>query len=47
MPAMPRAKSKATKIAHSILGIPQNIRNKTKNTKMRQKLYSEDARLVR
>lgn len=47
MPVMPRAKSKATKIAYSILGIPLNIRFKTKNTKTKQKLYSDATRLVR
>lgn len=49
MPAMPRMKSKATKIAYAILGVPQNI--KSKRTKAQEKINREliarETRLVR
>jgi len=49
MPIMPRPKGKAEKIAYKILGIPANIRfkNKNRNGKIKDKLYSENTRLVR
>ena len=48
MPVMPRIKGKAKKIADKILGVPANIRFKTKNSgKLKERLESEDTRLVR
>lgn len=50
MPIMPRSKGKAEKIAYKILGVPANMREKTKTAKNRRiskKLYYEDTRLVR
>jgi len=49
MPVMPRIRGKAKDIAYKILGIPANIRNKTKNSdsKVKEKLDSEYTRLVR
>ena len=51
MPIMPRVKGKAEQIAYKVLGIPSNIRNdkiKTvKNRKIKERLHSEQTRLVR
>jgi hypothetical protein len=50
MPVMPRIKGKAEKIAYKILGVPANLREKTKTAKsgkISKKLYYEDTRLVR
>ena len=50
MPVMPRVKGKAERIAYKILGVPANMRNKTKtarNSKMKKQLYLEETRLVR
>jgi len=50
MPIMPRVKGKAERIAYKILGIPANIRSKTKtvkNRKIKKRLNFEETRLVR
>jgi len=48
MPIMTRPKGKAQRIAYKILGVPANMRkNKNKNSKINDKLYSEETRLVR
>lgn len=50
MPIMPRIKGKAEKIAYDILGIPPNMRNKTKtvkNSKIKERLHLEETRFVR
>lgn len=49
MPAMPRIKGKAQKIAYNILGIPANMRKyKTKDSnKTKDRLNFEEMRLVR
>jgi hypothetical protein len=49
MPAMPRIKGKAEKIAYKILGVPFNMRlYKTKNrNKVEKRLDFEETRLVR
>ena len=49
MPLMPRCHSKATKIAYSILGVPENLRKRrlTKEEKRinRRLLFEETARV--
>jgi hypothetical protein len=48
MPAMPRPKTKATKVAHKIMGVPQNIafkRSPEQNRINKQLLMQETARV--
>ena len=48
MPAMPRAKCKATKIAYEILGLPMNIDYKKKKSSHRsRRLIYEETRYVK
>lgn len=47
MPAMPRIKGKATKIAYAILGKPQNLKHTKTDYKIDKRLEHEDTRLVR
>lgn len=48
MPAMPRAKCKATKIAYEILGMPTNHDYKKKKTSPRsRRLIYEETRYVK
>ena len=48
MPAMPRLKGKATKIAYAILGIPDNMKKDTKKDKyLEQRLVFDETSRVR
>lgn len=49
MPVMPRLKSKATKIAYKIMGIPNNIRNRKHpwNKQVNERLIFEDTSRIR
>lgn len=48
MAVAPRQKSKATKIAYNILGVPDNIKNaKKKPSKVNRRLVFEETSLVR
>ena len=49
MPAMPRIKGKAEKIAHKLLGIPANMRKyKVKsNPRVKERLNFEETRFIR
>lgn len=47
MPAAPRPKGKAKKVAYDILGKPANLRGKKKKDKVKQRLDYEETRFSR